>query len=87
MKFFMEILIKKKLEIMSLPIIKPTQKILDKISKGYIENGTLEPIKCEFCESEELEAKNHDMMGSIVLEYDLYCKNCKNHVGSYTHGS
>lgn len=65
------------------------QKYLDSLIKdGYIHED-LEPIKCEHCDSTDLEDENHivEELGThCTTEYDKICKSCGETVGHWAYG-
>ena len=56
------------------------------IYEGYI-NNYLEPIKCPYCNSNDLENKNKYYDGDWLVEYQVYCKNCGEKLGHYAYGN
>lgn len=56
------------------------------IDEGYIDNN-LEPIKCPYCDENDLEDRNKYYEGGYLVECQVYCKNCGKKVGHYAYGN
>ena len=68
---------------------KLKKRIKWEIKHGYIETDG-NPIKCIYCNSEELEDFDEyylDGHGSTLLEYSVRCKKCGKTVGIWSCGS
>lgn len=56
------------------------------IEDGYWSKRDLSPIKCDLCESENLEDINYSFENAMIVSYDRCCKKCKKIVGSWSYG-
>ena len=87
-------MIKKIKKIIRKNIYKYSDPKLKKIIKWEIKHGYIEtngrPIKCIYCNSEELEDFDEyylDGYGSHLLEYSVRCKKCGKTAGIWSYGS
>lgn len=59
------------------------------IKNGYWSEKDLEPIKCEYCDSKNLEDTNflvEELGTHCVTEFKRVCKDCEKEVGYWSYG-
>jgi hypothetical protein len=52
---------------------------------GYIDEN-FAPLKCWYCESENVDYCNHLYEEGYVVEYDAVCKDCGKKLGNWAYG-
>lgn len=63
--------------------------IESKINDGYLSKHDLEPIKCEYCDSKNLEDTGfivEELGTHVTTEYKKVCKDCGKEVGYWAYG-
>ena len=60
--------------------------IQQEIKEGYRAERTLEPLKCHWCDSENLEDRNHMGEDGRIEEYEKHCNDCDKLVGIWSYG-
>lgn len=61
-------------------------RIHELITEGYVDND-LEPLKCRYCDSTDLEDCNYSYLDGVLLqEYDCKCEKCGKLLGHWAFG-
>ncbi|QST02619.1 hypothetical protein IMZ31_18905 (plasmid) [Pontibacillus sp. ALD_SL1] len=61
--------------------------IQEQIDEGYMRAGDLEPIKCQWCESSDLEDRNHGYENLGIVSKEKWCNACEKRVNTWSYGS
>lgn len=60
--------------------------IEDEIRNGFLDEKTLEPIKCPHCNGTSLVYRSHHYESYYVVEYEKWCVPCEKKIGNWSYG-